>query len=167
MGICDKQTFETLFHQWCAPAQRFLISRGADQVECVDFVQEAFMRMWQKCKDLSKEQAKSFIMTTSYRLMIDAFRKKQTRNKYTLSLSPHVDVEDGQYQAELNEFKEQLEAAIASMPELSREVFMLYRFEGMKYKEIATQLDITVKAVEKRMSKGLKHLRTLKIPKFN
>ena len=41
------------------------------------------------------------------------------------------------------------------MPEKCREVFELSRFEGMKYAEIATQLNISVKTVETHMSKAL------------
>jgi RNA polymerase sigma-70 factor (ECF subfamily) len=49
--------------------------------------------------------------------------------------------------------------AIDQLPEKSREVFQLSREHGLKYVEIASALDISVKTVEKRMGIALAHLR--------
>ena len=53
------------------------------------------------------------------------------------------------------EFMEKLESTIDNLPEKQREVFLMNRIEKMKYKEIALHLDISVKAVEKRMHQAL------------
>ena len=50
---------------------------------------------------------------------------------------------------------EKLENTISALPEKQREVFLLNRIEKKKYKEIALHLDISVKAVEKRMHQAL------------
>jgi RNA polymerase sigma-70 factor (ECF subfamily) len=57
------------------------------------------------------------------------------------------------------EFMEKLERTINSLSEKQKEVFLLNRIEKKKYKEIAEQLDISVKAVEKRMHSALLVLR--------
>ena len=49
--------------------------------------------------------------------------------------------------------------ALSNLPEKQRIVFMMSRFEEMKYHEIAERLEIGVKAVEKRMKKALEYLR--------
>ena len=46
------------------------------------------------------------------------------------------------------------------MPEKQRTVFLMNRIDELKYKEIADQLGLSVKAIEKRMSLALEHLRT-------
>ena len=53
------------------------------------------------------------------------------------------------------EFLEKLENTIAGLPQKQREVFLLNRIEKKKYKEIAVLLNISVKAVEKRMHSAL------------
>ena len=53
----------------------------------------------------------------------------------------------------------QLEAGIDSLPEKRREIFRLSREEGLKYREIAEKLDISVKTVEAQMGLALKTLR--------
>ena len=62
-------------------------------------------------------------------------------------------------QLEAMELEEKIRAAIDTLPERCREIFELNRFEGLKYSEIATQLDISVKTVENQMTKALKLLR--------
>ena len=60
---------------------------------------------------------------------------------------------------ELRELSQQIQAAIAELPEKCREVFELNRFEQMKYQQIADHLQISIKTVETQMSKALAHLR--------
>jgi RNA polymerase sigma factor (sigma-70 family) len=62
---------------------------------------------------------------------------------------------------EEKEFHQQLLEVIAELPEGAREVFMLNRMDGLKYREIAEMLGISQKAVEKRMHRALTTLREL------
>lgn len=57
------------------------------------------------------------------------------------------------------ELEEKIRKVIESLPERCRVIFEMNRFDGMKYAEIATKLDISVKTVENQMSKALKILR--------
>lgn len=166
MGICEEGLFKSLFVKYHGDIERFMISRGANQQEALDIAQESFVRLWQKCKEITSSGARPFLYTTSSRILIDEYRKKQTREKYKLSLSWAPNRQDAQYQMEMEEFREHLEQVIASMKEGAREVFVLHRFESMKYKEIAAHLGISVKAVEKRMHSALSHLANHKIPKI-
>ena len=165
MSVCSEEVFERVYHTWCEQLQRFLISRGVKTDDSIDLVQESFIRLWENCKSIKIEKAGPFLFTTSSRLIIDQYRKRKSNEKYTLTLRAKVDIKDGQYIAEEKEFKKRLEDAIGSMSEANREVFMLHRFNNMKYREIAEQLDISVKAVEKRMHNALVHLRKHEILK--
>ena len=61
---------------------------------------------------------------------------------------------------EEDEFKTRLEQAISELVPTQREVFLMNRIDKKKYSEIAEELEISVKAVEKRMGKALKILRS-------
>jgi len=162
MSICDKKVFKEIYFNWLSPIQRFLQSKGLDMNQAADIAQESFIRLWQNCAKVTSEKSKSYLFTVANRLFIDEKRKEQTRIRLT-PLIKEQDNTDGQYQLEMKEFKAKLEEAINTMTPASKEVFILYRFNEMSYKEIATQLEISVKAVEKRMGKALKHLLEQKI----
>ena len=51
-----------------------------------------------------------------------------------------------------------LKDALAELPERVRFVFLLHRYEGMKYREIAQHLGISVSSVEKYMMQAIKHV---------
>lgn len=75
--------------------------------------------------------------------------------------TPALDItnQSPEYLLEEEEFKQKLQNAIASLTTAQREVFLMNRIDGKKYKEIAELLDISQKAVEKRMSGALKTLK--------
>ena len=52
-----------------------------------------------------------------------------------------------------------IESAIAALPEKRQEIFRLAREEGLKYREIADRLEISVKTVETQMTLALRQLR--------
>jgi RNA polymerase sigma-70 factor (ECF subfamily) len=60
---------------------------------------------------------------------------------------------------EVAELESRIKSALQRLPEKCREVFELNRFEGKKYTEIASHLNISVKTVETQMSKALKILK--------
>lgn len=57
------------------------------------------------------------------------------------------------------QLKENYRLALNGMPEKQRTVFLMSRIENLKYTEIAEKVGISVKAVEKRMTKALEYLR--------
>ncbi len=57
------------------------------------------------------------------------------------------------------ELEDAVRSAIDGLPEKTREIFQLSRYQGLKYAEIAVALDISVKTVEKRMGQALAELR--------
>ncbi len=158
MGVCEELIFRRIFDRWQLPLQHFLQARGLAMDVAADQVQECFMRLWKNCKTVEEEKSQSYLFTVAARLQIDEYRKAKVRLKYSKDLAKGLqDTKDGQYLMEEDEFKLKLENTINSMNAGSREVFMLSRYDKMKYKEIAEALGISVKAVEKRMSKALKH----------
>jgi RNA polymerase sigma-70 factor (ECF subfamily) len=57
------------------------------------------------------------------------------------------------------ELQEKIELAIQQLPEQCQKIFRLCKIDGMKYKEIADELGISIKTVENQMGKALKILR--------
>jgi len=84
--------------------------------------------------------------------------------KFVASESPEIREEVTDTSAfsdtlEVAELEGRIKTALQRLPGKCREVFELNRFEGKKYAEIASLLNISVKTVETQMSKALKILR--------
>lgn len=163
MNVCEKHVFQQIFQEWNQPLQRFLLARGVS--EPVDIVQDCFIRLWNNCAKVKFEQVGPYLFRIAKNIVIDEYRKQQVRLRYKNQIVEPIERKDGQFQLEESEFKERLELAIDSMSELSKEVFIMHRFDNLSYKDIAKVLEISVKAVEKRMSKALKHMYQQKILK--
>jgi RNA polymerase sigma-70 factor (ECF subfamily) len=79
--------------------------------------------------------------------------------KYQQSKVAQSDHESPDFLIEVNEFRDKLKQAINGLSIKEREVFLLSRIEKKTYREIAEITSLTVKAVERRMSKALLQLR--------
>lgn len=160
---CHPDTFQALFLKYHAAIRRFLYYKSGVWAATEDLVQEAFLRLWKHCSEVPPEKAGSYLYTVSNRLFLDEGRKQQVAYKfqvYNASLQ-EATVQSPEFDMEMQEFQQKLEKALAILPEGQRVVFLLNRIDKLTYAEIAVQLDISVKAVEKRMHLALVELRKL------
>lgn len=158
MGICEEKIFERVFKQFNPRIQSFLQSRGLDMDQAADMAQDVFTKLWKNCSTVIEQNVLSYLYTSARNITIDESRKAAVRLRYRETIKSSSHTEDPSFQLEEKEFKERIELAIAKMPLGSREVFLLNRFEDMSYKKIAEHLNLSVKAIEKRMSIALKHM---------
>jgi RNA polymerase sigma-70 factor (ECF subfamily) len=91
--------------------------------------------------------------------MINKLKREQLKFKFLNYTEQRNDNETPQYLLEMQEFDEKLQKVLAKIPDGAREVFLMNRIEGLKYREIAEMLGLSMKAVEKRMSRALAILR--------
>lgn len=159
-NVCEEKTFQGLFRLLAGPLRNFLIYRGSREDQASDLVQESFIKLWDNCAKVSPEKAKSYL----YTLASNAFKNEIAHEKVKLKFNadhPNEDrtIETPEFQLQEKEFKQRLDDAINDLVPSQREVFLMNRIDKKKYSEIAQELGVSVKAVEKRMSKALKHLR--------
>ncbi len=142
--------------------RNFLFYRLGSLEQARDFTQEAFVRLWNNCAKVATEKARSFLFTTANRLFLDEadHRKVVLKFQQRSGVTESRMESNPEYLYRHREFKEQLEAAISSLPEKQRVVFLMSRIDKCPNKEIADMLDISVKAVEKHITSALKALKT-------
>lgn len=161
-NVCEEERFSELFLELSPALYRFLYYRTGESRVADDLVQEAFLKLWEHCDKVLPGGAKAYVYRVAANLSLKLLARKQVRRRYAALLPPREGTnEDPQRLLEEAEFAERLRAAIAGLPDGSREVFLLHRVEGLKYREIAERLGITQKAVEKRMHRALLDLRQL------
>jgi RNA polymerase sigma-70 factor (ECF subfamily) len=161
-GEDPRRGCELLFRRYYAPlcshAVRFVYSRAIAE----DIVAEVFYNFWktQAYADLRCSYRTYLYQAVRYRVYNHAqweFNRHDDLDKadevaLPASLRPDQEVQ-------FDELYHRLEAAIASLPPQSKRVFMLSRFEGKKYGEIAEELGISPKTVEVHIGKALAYLR--------
>lgn len=159
-GICKENVFSGFFKSHAKALRNYLYYKFGNEDQAEDVTQEAFIKLWQNCADVPIEKAKSYIYTIANNASLNVIAHQKVVLNYAKS-SPNKDTtnESPEFILEEDEFKTKLLKAIAQLNETQRVAFLMHRIDGKKYAEIATELDISVKAVEKRIHLALVELR--------
>lgn len=158
-NICDSKIFEMLYRRHSKAIRRFIFFKVQDIDKAEDILQETFIKLWDNCSKVNYEKAQSYLFTVANNIFLNIIKHEKVVQKYQQSISSHQTNESPEFIMLEKEFMDKLQRTIDSLPEKQKEVFLLNRIEKKKYKEIAEQLDISVKAVEKRMHSALLVLR--------
>lgn len=158
-NVCQEEVFKSVFSEHSESLINFIYYKSGNYSGSEDIMQDAFATLWKKCNKVSIEKAKSFLYTVANNAFLNQVKHQKIVLKFEKQGHSQVSNESPQYLLEEAEFKEKLEKAIASLPEDQRVVFLMNRIEKLKYREIAEQLNLSVKAIEKRMHKALVELR--------
>ncbi|TPN85297.1 RNA polymerase sigma factor [Aquimarina algicola] len=161
-SICNDTVFDVFFKKHAKLLRNYMYYKFGDLEQAEDFVQEAFIKLWDNCANVPIEKAKSYIYTIATNLGISATRHEKVKFKYQNYISQRkqdITNESPEFIALEKEYMETLKNAIASLPERQREVFLLSRIDKKTYREIAEMSGVSVKAIEKLMHKALLALR--------
>ncbi len=154
-----REEFKTCFDQYFDPLRNYLYYRSGDAELATDISQEAFMKIWEKQFDYHPTKTKSLLYKIGIDLFLSHLRKNKVADAYVESLAFDIKKDSPETTFEFQELKENYEKALSNLPEKQRSVFLMSRKDGLTYKDIAERLDISVKAIEKRMSLALATLK--------
>lgn len=158
-SVCESKVFEELYEDHSKTLYNFVYYKCGNQDQAEDLVQEAFIKMWNNCAKIVFEKAKSFLYTVANNLFLNEVAHKKVVLKYNQIPTTSSTNEDPEFILEEKEFMDKLQAAISELTNGQREVFLMSRIDKKSYKEIAEFLNISVKAVEKRMHGALVKMR--------
>ncbi len=159
-SVCEEKNYQSLYEEHGQPLRNFLYYKCGDLGRAEDLAQEAFVKMWQKCKDVIFEKAKSYLFTVANRLFLNHIEHQKVVLKFEKKGHTDRNNQSPEFIMEEDEFKSKLEQAISDLSEAQREAFLMNRIDKMSYQEIADALGISVKAVEKRIHNALKTLKS-------
>ncbi len=111
---------------------RFILKNIKDKDKAKDIVQDSFVKMWEKVKEVSYEKARAYLFTTAYRTMIDSIRKDSRQTGMDEEEQFGASSDSGQY----SDLKEILDEALKKLPDVQRSVILLRDYEGYSYEEI-------------------------------
>jgi len=155
-------SFQVLYSKYApilfAFSRKYLQSRE----DAEEIVQEVFLRIWDKRDNIDENQSfSSYVIQAAKHRIFNGFRKKVNEQAY-LDFLIYADDPHGNFtelDVEYQEIKIKTEKSILSMPPKRQEIFRLSREGGLKNKEIADKLQISIKTVENQMGQALKFLR--------
>lgn len=160
-GVCEERVFQSIFKREAEGLRNYFYYKSGNLQQAEDLVQDAFGKLWENCAKVFPDKAKSFLFTVGRNLFFNQVAHDKVVLKFEKRAhSQRTDITP-QFLLEEEEFKLRLEEAINNLPEGQRIVFLMNRLDKKTYKEIAAALDISVKAVEKRMHKALLALRKI------
>ena len=154
-----REEFKNIFNTHFTDVRNYLYYRSGDQDLATDVAQETFIRLWEKNSEIVVDNLKALLYKIAGDILITQLRKRNVIMRYKARVVEEPFSESPHDLMRYNELVKNYEKALENLPEKQRTVFLLSRMDGMKYFEIAENLGLSVKAVEKRMKNALHFLR--------
>lgn len=159
----DKAAFESVYHLYWEKMYAAAYKRVKNSEAAEEIVQDLFTDLWQRRGLLPAVTSLSaYLYSAIHYRAIDYIRKEITKNRYERYVGLYRLDFDNTTEDQLlfNDLNAYISKEIETLPVKCREVFKLSRNGHKSNKEIAQALGISEKAVEKHITKALKHLRT-------
>lgn len=162
--------FQELYDRWYLKSFTFAKAYVQDEMIAEDLVSEAIVKLWNMMREKEIEYPQALLLTLLKNKALDYLRRESLRQSIEDELA-------GAYRHELSlristleacnpetlfsrDIKEIIERTLLSLPEQTRVIFEMSRYDGLAVKEIASKLNMTPKAVEYHITRSLKALRT-------
>jgi len=158
-GKLRKEEFKELFDIYFDTIRRYLYYRCSDSELASDVAQDLFTRIWEKSMQIDPVKDKALLYKMASDMIISKLRRKKVELNYSSSIIIEESVSTPETNVELEQLKRKYSEALLKMPEKVRTTFLMSRGEELKYAEIAERLNVSVKAIEKRMNLALTLLR--------
>ena len=166
INISEPYLFDELFKLYAKPLYYYAAKFVAVEI-AKDIIQDLFVKLWSDQKIVVNKSLNSLLYTMVRNYCLQHLEKQRVRDKYIETIKFKVQEEELLFYMEegssLNEqaLQERLNDVLNNLPDRCRRIFMMSRFENKKNKEIADELAISVKGVEKQITKALSKIRQL------
>ena len=157
----ESSAFDTIFRDWYARLVLIADRIVGERQVAEDLAQEVFLELWRRRETLALETTvHAYLLQSVRNRALNHLRHVQVRRR---SAAEVVEMSGSSIPADAEtvagELAVAIEHAMQALTPRCREVFQLSRERGFKYSEIATQLGVSVKAVEAQMGKALRTMR--------
>lgn len=154
--VAFRQVFDACYEDLCQYA--FTILKDTDESE--DTVQSMFMKLWERREELDiRQSVRSYLFRSVYNQCINKLehfavrRRHQEASQATMSLAVQpVDAFAG-------DLDDRIRRAVDTLPAQCRTIFIMSRYDDLRYSEIAAKLNISVNTIQNQVCKALKILR--------
>lgn len=166
----DKKAFTYLIDKYHNRLCVYADSLINNHIRSEDVVQNVFIRLWEKRKNLDTAfSVKNYLYKSVYNEFIDQYRKTQSVLRIEKMYIEHLNTivfEEG-HQEEMDKIINEIQEIVNELPPRCKEVFRLSKEEGLTNIEISDHLKISVKSVEAQITRAFSTIRKKLKGKFN
>lgn len=152
--------FREIYDLYYESIRSFAYFKTGDTSQADDVVQETFLKIWSMRDKVRQQTLKPLLYTIAGNIIKNNFKHNQIVYQFERQSVSENTSEAADSAMLTDEFNQKLQKALAEIPEGPRIVFLMNRIEGLTYNEIAQRLNLSVKAIEKRMSEAIAVLRS-------
>jgi RNA polymerase sigma-70 factor, ECF subfamily len=165
----DQNAFKQFFTLFYADIYRFLFKYLFNSDDAEDLCQETFIKFWQQRANIdSSSYPRAYLYKIAKNLAFNHTTRKPASVSYDYNIKlvtlagkdPHLDYENA-------ELAEECRKVISELPERCRMTFILSRYEGFDYSEIADTMGVSLQTVKNQMSKAINYLKKKLVTKLN
>ena len=159
----DPRAFKQLFHFYGDKIYAFAFSYLKNESEAQEIVQEVFLKVWKNHENLKiNTSIQAYLFTIAFNAVKKNFLRKSKEESYKHLLIDEMDADENskEFEDRYQLVIQKLELFIAEMPERRRLIFIARKKEGKPVKEIAEELNISVKTVENQITEAMKYLKS-------
>ena len=157
---CKEHIFTKLFEEYSNDLFKLLRYKFGDNFNIQDITQDAFIKLWENCKDVPLAKAKGYLYRVGSNQILNEVKHEKVVLKYQkLHVTTSKDNQSPEFLLEEKEYLIKYQNALAKLSEAQRVAFLLNRADGKSYDEIATLLSISKKAVQKRVYGAIMNLK--------
>ncbi len=162
----DLKAYESLFHREYSSIARYANKIVRDPTIAEEIAQEVFIYIWEKRENINiTGSLTAYLFSATKNKCINWLKSELPKIQATLDISD-TDLVDQVNSVDIDHEKKVrnvINQSIELLPKKCKEIFLLSRYGGLTYEEIAEELDLSKKTVENQMGIALKKLReTLK-----
>lgn len=158
----NKSEFKSIFLEFYNPLCNFAHNILKNETIAEDIVQEVFLNLWKIREQLTlKNSLKSYLFKSTKNKVFEHIRSDVSQKKLLekLEKTEMTSAQDDELSDSYLRL-EKINNSLRHLPPKCREVFVMHKFNGLTYSEIADEANISIKTVENHMLKALKILRT-------
>ena len=156
----DEKAFDTIFWKYNPRVFHFIHSLLYDKILAEDLTQNVFLKIWERHQDIKPEEGFEAYLFTIARNMVYKETEKRLLSERFLDSIKQTDADKHfEIDVDTDSLQEYIDELVEQLPSSRKKIYLMSKKQHLTNKEIAAQMEISEKAVEKHISKALNEIR--------
>jgi RNA polymerase sigma factor (sigma-70 family) len=164
--ICEEKIFSSIYDKYSKNLLDFLYYKFGADLDPNDKAQDAFIKLWENCKNVTPSSAKSFLFKVANNMMLNEIKHQKVVLRFNEDKPKDYTNENPEFILEEKQFLKKYQKALSTLPEEQRITFLLSKADRKSHSEIAEMLGVTRRVVDSRVYNAALKLKS-ELEEFN